>query len=296
MSNSSTPSSGASNTAPVLNTVSPTDTKVSPVTSTEHNKEAPTQAEIRKMKLKFDGQEQEMTEQEVISLAQQGKSSQKRFQEAAQAKKEAEATIKFLKENPREAMKQLGLDPRKFSEEYLMEVLTEEAMSPEQKAHRDMEKKLRKYEADEKALKEKEQQDEFQKLEARALEELDRTFVDALGKSGLTKTPWTVKRMAQLQMACIKKGYEPNATELAKILREDYIEEQKALFGSYEGDKLIEILGPDIVKKLSKAQVAKLKASPQKYSKPVEKREQSTNPTPSAGDWKAFAKKNRAPK
>ena len=44
----------------------------------------------RKIKIKVDGQEEELTEEEVIALAQKGKSADKRFQEAAELRRQAE--------------------------------------------------------------------------------------------------------------------------------------------------------------------------------------------------------------
>lgn len=225
----------------------------------------------RMMRLKIEGQELELPESEVISLAQQGKQAGKKFQEAAQMRKEAEALAQLLKSNPKEALSKFGIDVRKFSEDTLVEMLQREAETPEQRKARENEEKLSRYEKEEKARLEAEREAQLKALEEKHLKNYNDMFIQALESSGLPKTPYTVKRMAELQLLNVKKGFDLDPAQLAKIVREDYIAEQKALFGSADGNTLMEILGPDIVKKLSKAQIAKLKAQTQSYQKADEK-------------------------
>jgi hypothetical protein len=217
-------------------------------------------AAMRLLKLKVDGQEFELPESEVISLAQQGKSANKRFQEAAATRKEAETIVNYLKNNPKEAFKRLGIDVRKFSEDTLMEILQQEQMSPEQRKAQENEHRLREYEAKEKALREQEQQAKMAELERQHAEHYDKMFVQALTESGLPRTAYTVKRMAELTMVNIKKGLNLEPSQLAKIVREDYENEIKSMFGQADGDTLMNLLGKDGVKKLSKAQLAQYKS------------------------------------
>ena len=253
---------------------------------------APAQAEIRKMKLKLDGHEVELPESEVIAYAQQGKVASQRFQEASALKKQAEQIMQAAKSNPVEFFKQTGLDPRQWSEQYLLEQLQIEAMSPEQKKARENEDRLRKYEANEKAQKEAKQNEERLEMQKEHHDRYEKLFISALNESGLPRTKFTIKRMAELQLINIKNKYELNAGQLAKIVREDYISEQKALFGAAEGDQLLELFGPELIKKLSKAQIAQLKAkglTNSTGSKP--KRQDAGDEQPL--DWDTWKKRNR---
>lgn len=260
-------------------------------TATKGTAAAATPAEIRKLKLKLDGQDVEMPESEVIALAQQGKASGKRFQEAAAMRKQAEDVLKFAKDNPTEFFKKTGMNAREWAEKYLMEELKREAMSPEQKKAADNEAKLREYENEKKQAKDRADQEDRDRQTNDHRTRLDGLFVEALTKSGLPKTPYTIKRMAELQLTNIKKKLELNPDQLAKLVREDYIAEQKALFGSSEGDQLLELFGPELVKKLSKAQLAKLK------NKGVRTTTGSAAPARAAGEppltWKEYQRKNR---
>src|SRR5271165_3687465 len=155
------PAPEASKAAPPAQTQSP---------KAEDSKKAaePSKAEIRRLKLKLDGADIELSEDEVVQLAQLSAGAQKRFMEASQSRKQTEDLLQFLKTNPIEAMRRLGLDPRKISEEHLVSELKKEAESPEQKRIREAEDKIRAYEATEKQRKE---EDDRKAAEAKKSEE-----------------------------------------------------------------------------------------------------------------------------
>lgn len=245
----------------------------------------------RTMRLKIEGQELELPESEVIALAQQGKQAGKKFQEAAQMRKEAEALAHLLKSNPKEALAKFGIDVRKFSEDTLVEMLERDAETPEQKKARENAERLAQYEREEKERKELERDSQLKALEEKHLKNYNEMFVQALEQSGLPKTPFTVKRMAELQLINVRNKLDLDPGQLAKLVREDYINEQKALFSSADGNTLMEILGADIVKKLSKAQIAKLKAQSPKFTKPDDDAKQASK-SEKALSWKEIQRKN----
>lgn len=258
---------------------------------TPAGKEAAAAAEIRKLKLKLEGQDVELPESEVIALAQQGKVAGKRFQEAAALKKQADEIMKFAKENPKEFFKRTGMNAREWAEQYLMEELRYEQMSPEQQKAVENEKKLKAYEDEKKQAEEKKRADEMAELQKTHMERLDKMFVEALNKSGLPRTSYTIKRMAELQLVNVQKKLELAPEQLAKIVREDYIAEQKALYGNLEGDQLLDLLGPEVVKKLSKAQIAKLKSKSAPGGTGAPAQRQSNQP--SGMTWREYQRRNR---
>lgn len=273
-------------TAPPVQATQGSQAKAAPSPTTP----APTPAEIRKMTLKIDGQDVEMLESDVKALAQQGKVSGKRFEEAAAMRKQAQDIIEFAKSNPKEFFAKTGMNAREWAETYLMEELKKEQMSPEQRRAAENEMKLKQYEDEKKKALEAKRQEEMARLQAHHAENYDKMFVEALTKTGLPKTPYTIKRMAELQLVNIKKKLDLGADQLAKLVREDYMAEQKSLFGAYDGDQLLEFLGPDLVKKLSKAQIAKLKAKGVKTAA-------SGQPPKQSGaqelTWAEYKKRNR---
>lgn len=251
----------------------------------------PTTQEIKKLKLKLDGKEVELPESEVIAGYQTGQVAAQRFKEAAKMRQEAEQILQFAKQNPKEFFQKTGMNAREWAEQYLLEELQAEAMSPEQRKARENEDKIRKYEQDDKDRKETQRQEQMKRLEQEHMQNYDVMFTKALSESGLPKTVFTVRRMAELQLINVKNKYELNASQLAKLVREDYIAEQKALLGGFEGDQLIDFLGPDLVKKLSKAQIAKLKAKGLQSNKPnptSRKTEETQGLT-----WDEYRRRNR---
>lgn len=271
--------------APVTSTpTAPTTTGAVPT--------AKTPAEtVRMMKLKIDNVDTDMSEADVIKLAQEGKSAHKRFQEAAAAKKEAHDLISFLKSNPRQAFEKLGIDVRKFSEDTLMDLIQKDSMTPEQKLAAEREAKLKKYEDDEKHSKEAARQKEMADLEAKHVSDYNAMFIKALSESGLPRTPYTVKRMAELTLTSNKKGLNLDSSQIAKLVRQDYQAEMQALYGSADASQISELLGKDGVKKLQKHQVEQFKAKPQQFSKPVER--QAKGNTTKTDSWRDLKRSNR---
>lgn len=249
----------------------------------------PTPAEIRKMKLKVDGKELELPENEVIARAQKASAAEARWQESASIRKQAEEIMKFARENPREFFKKIGQDPRKFSEEYLMEVLEQEQMSPEQRRAYENEQKLKQYETEKKQREEAEQAAEMAKIEAEHSQNYNQVFMGALNKAGLPKTEWTVARMAQLQLVNLKKGLDLNADQLAKVVRDDYFDAQKSMWQEVDGDKLLELFTPDMLKKIAKAQISKLKSKGGMTRAEGKKEEEA----PKFASWREYQKHNR---
>ena len=279
--------------APVTSAAPATATQPTATTAAQPNAQpAKTQAAPEKtFKIKVDGVEQSVTESELISLAQKGKGADKKFNEAANAKKEALQIIDYLKTHPTEAFQKLGIDVRKFSEDTLLEMIKQEKMSPAEKTAADNEARLRKYEAAEKAQKEKLQKDEQDRLFKQEHDKYEKSFMEALNLSGLPKTSFTMRRMAELEVINVKKGLSLEPAQLAKLVREDYEAEHRNLYANFDGEALLNLLGKDGVKKLSKAQLAKLKTGQQ----PVKTQTQPKKAEPAeyVDDWKAFKNENR---
>lgn len=252
-------------------------------------------AEAVKRKLKIAGVERELTQDEIDRLAMQAGGADQRFQEAAEMRRRAEEILKQADEDPAGFFNKRGKDVRKWAEDYLMEELKREQMNPEQKKAFENEQKLKQYEKEKKDAEDQRKKDEFAAKFKEHNDNYNTLFVEALGKAGLPKTAYTVKRMAELQLVNLKKKFNLNADQLAKLVREDYISEQKALYGGMEGDQLLDILGPDIVKKLSKAQIAKLKAKGVRTAPNTANQVRQTDDgrPPGMSDWRWYQMKNR---
>jgi hypothetical protein len=234
-----------------------------------------TPAEIRKMKLKIDGVESEYGEDEVIRFAQQGKSANKKFQEAAQMKKESEELINLIKRDPRAVLEdpRIGHNFRKLAEDFLVAQIKEEMMTPEQKKHAEMEKQLRAFESEKKQQQQQQESAQMEQLKQHYANEYQTTITTALSQTGVPKTARTVKRMAELMSQSLANGIDLPPAQLAKIVKEDYLAEMKEMFGASDEDTLLGLLGDEVSNKIRRADLKKLKnaGNPQNSNRNVQK-------------------------
>jgi len=87
----------------------------------------------RKYKVKLDGKEVEVDEDELINSYQLRKVSDQRLQEGVKARRQAEAFLQMLKADPRKVLSdpRIGIDVKKMAEDIIYENLQQEMMTPE---------------------------------------------------------------------------------------------------------------------------------------------------------------------
>lgn len=240
--------------------------------------------DIKKYKVKIDGEELEVDEAELLAGYQTRKAADKKFQEAAMTRKQAEEFISLLKTDPVKVLSHpgLGVDFRQLAEQYLVQQLEEEMLDP-----RDRE--LKKYKAmveEQETLKkqelERQQAEQAEQLRQRYTEDYTNQIVTALQTSGLPKTERTVKAMAQYMHLGLQHGVDLKAAEVVELVKQDYINAQKELFGALDGDTLLSILGEDVANKIRKSDVKRLK-SPEKVLQRPAAQPPATHPPKTKG-------------
>jgi hypothetical protein len=226
----------------------------------------------KKYKVKVDNEELEVDEDELVRGYQMRKASDKRFQEGLAARKQSEEFIRLLKTDPKKVLAHpsIGLDLKKFAEDYLMEQLQDEMMDPKDKELREYKKKLSQFEEQEKLKKQKEDDEAKESVKKKYQEDYNRQIVEALDVSGLPKTEYTVERMIYYMHKALKNGYELDAKDVTDLVKRDYIEDSKALYSGLDGEALEKIMGSDIAKKLRKHDIDKLKQPKNNLSQPVD--------------------------
>ena len=265
--------------------------------------ETPAQAEARRLKLRIDDREVELDESEVVANYRKGKDSsrllskvEQRRQEALKAKAEAEGLLSRLKSDPRGALRELGVDVRKLSESTILEEIELEKMSPAERRAHELQKKLDEHEsAKQKAEEEKERAAHEQEV-ARHKDEFANLFLDVMERTGLPKTSgrFVVARMASLYAQNEEAGLESSPEEMAAHVMRGLEAEHRGVLSGLEGDALLERLGPDVVRKVLGAHLAKVNKkrsergidpAPAVRPKPLP---QPTTPNPRKGRWAAI--------
>lgn len=242
------------NTPPVQNNVGETNKVNTTVT------EQPTAAEIRKLKLKIEGQELELPEDEVIKLAQKGKYADKQLQSASQARKQAEELIRLLKTDPMAALQHeaLGLDVKKIISDYVNKQATDARLTPEQKELRDLRKMKQEQEENARKSQETAREQEINERAGVIQQEIESEITEVLSTSGLPKTNYTVQRIAHYMKLALTKGYK-NVTpkSVLPLVKEDFIRTQNDMYGQADEDTLAEMLGDELLSKVVKAHLKK---------------------------------------
>lgn len=229
---------------------------------------------LKKFKLKIDGQEEEVDENEIVKRAQMGTAAYKRMQEAAREKAIAEEMVGKFRTNFTDLLD----DPRLgFTEEqkikmiedwYKRRVIEPATLTPEQLKARQNELELKKYRDAEKAREQQEHQQRLQMLEEHHMTNYKAMIKEGLAAEGLPQNEFCAKRMVQLVAKNVKLGLDLTPAQIASIVREDYQNELKSVLGASDGDVLLKLLGDDVANKIRKADLARLRAGTFKPAEP----------------------------
>jgi hypothetical protein len=189
-----------------------------------------------------------------------------KFQEAASLRKQVEQLVNELKSNPLAILKhpQLGIDIKALAQQVLNEELEEMQLSPEQKQIKELESKLKEKEEKEKALETEKEAAQRAKFEQEAMETLDNSITEALGKSNLPKSPYVIRRMADSMIAAMEMGYaDVTPDQVLPFVEEQILGEINRLFESSPDDmfdKVMEnVVGKKHLDKYRKSKVSKSK-------------------------------------
>jgi hypothetical protein len=219
---------------------------------------------LRKFKLKVDGEEfeEEIDLNDTEKLARElqlARAAKKRMAEAQMSKRQAYELAQMLEKDPAALLRKMGDKGYDYAEQLLLEKIQREMMTPEQREYQELKARLEKYERAEKEAMEKAEAEKQRVLEERYAQEFQQTIIGALEKSGLPRTPETAKRMAYLLQKNMDLGLDLSAEELAEEARKEAQGYVSALSKESDAEKLIRLLGPEVVKKLRKYDLDQLK-------------------------------------
>lgn len=258
-------------------------------TPTQTNTQAPP-TQPKSYKVKVEGQELEVDENTLVRDYQLSKASQKRFQEAAAKTKQAEELLSALKSNPWEVMKQLGLDPRTASEEYLANLLEQEMLSPEAKKIKDLEDENKSFKQKQKEQEEAQNRQKMDLLTQQAEQHIESELIKALDSSKLPRKPALIRKVVENMIHAEQNGYELSVQDAVKIAESEYFESIKEIFSGYDDvEKVIELLGEEKLKKIRERDLRQLKnPAPTKKDVQPSKKEETKKRFESPEEYKQF--------
>lgn len=252
--------------------------------------------EIRKLKLKVNGKERELTEEEVIRRAQLAEAADEKFKEAAEKNRMAEQFLQALKSNPLEVLAHpdLGIDVKELATQVLGEEYRRQTMDPAELEREEMRQQLEAYKQREQEELQRREQEELttrqEQLRQQYQAEYDKSITSALQESGLPKNPYTVKKIAQIMRDALEYGYDMDAHTAADMVKEQHLNDLSEMFGTLEGEQLISMLGPELAKKIRKYDLAQVKSKlaasqPEAVADKAEKQTRISKPSSSQKEY-----------
>lgn len=243
------------------------DSETSPSAKTDNQSSKRKPPQYRKYKI---GEEEvSLSDEDIARSYQKWKGADQKFREANQARQSVDQFMKALQENPEEVLNdpRLSFDRKKLAENWLIKQLEQELNPADPR-----EQKLAEYERQLKAFQEKEAKEKQTKEESERQAVLEQrksaigeTLHKAMEMTHLSAHPEsaaaTLREMAMYMRAAKERGEDVTPEEIVEHVHNSRFNQFYTLAHQYDGDELIEFLGDEIVNRIRKADLARLRAN-----------------------------------
>lgn len=228
-----------------------------------------------KHKVKLDSEEREVDYDELVRGYQLEQVSRARMEKAAGVLKALETgkgheILSRLKPEVKQATIRALLDGdddvANAVEQYIVEQLRFEKMTPEQQEAYLNKQKVQQYERERQERIQSEKQAREQAEQQRYLEYYNTEMPKALQAVGIPLSPQSQARMARYVMHYRSQGQDLPLAKAAEYVAKEYEAEDKARFGGMTGEQLYKALGEETVKKLREYDIKRVspgRAAPQ---------------------------------
>jgi len=217
----------------------------------------------KKYKLKVDGEEleEELSDEDIVRELQLAKKARKEIQNSTNLKKEVESFLETLRKNPAAVLSDplIGLDPIEFAQQILSQKLEEEAKDPATREKEKLEQELQQLREQMKSEEERIQRETYEREVIRAEQELEEQVSEALETSGLPKSPYVVKKMAEVMISAMERKMNISPKQAMNIVKKEMTSDIKELFNASPDDLLEQLIGSDNIKRLNKKSLARIK-------------------------------------
>ncbi len=247
---------------------SPKDAKAAAKKSAEIKKE------LKKLKIKFNGKEEDLefdpTDDDYLTKQfQLARLGQTKAQEYSKLEKEVDQFINLLKTNPRAVLSDptIGVDLKKFVNDYIEEELTNAQKSPEQIEKEKLESELKTLKEEQKKRDEEFKQKEFERMQELAYQTYDNQIAEALGKTNMPKNAYTIKKIADFMLLGLQNNMDVTPEDVIPLVQQEIQNDIKEMFGVMPDEVIEQMIGKDTISRLRKKSVAKAKQVPTPLSK-----------------------------
>lgn len=237
--------------------------------------------------LKIDGEEVQMSKEEVVKMAQLGKVGQKRMQEYANYKKKVDSFLETLTNDPLSVLNDPDLKLTKekrieLANKILSEQLEEESLSPAEKELREAKAELQAIRDAQKKEKEDRERQENEEHVSKFQEELQTQVQEAIEKTGLKRDARTLHKLSEVLLLAHDRNLKITPMQAAELVREEFKDDTRYYATQLSDEQLEELLGDETVTRLRKHSLKKLRSAvpsaktkdigqPEVPAKPIEK-------------------------
>jgi len=174
-------------------------------------------------------------------------------QEYATVRKQLNAKIAEWKNDPSQALRDLGVDDLEFSEKRINREVEDLKKDPQQKALEEAQRKLQEYESKEKSARERAEALEAEKQDQEAYASLKQEIQDALSSHPYIKpTETTERRVADMMAHYSVKFPEITAAQVLPMVESEMKAEFNELIESLPEEYIEQFLGKSSIDKISK--------------------------------------------
>lgn len=229
--------------------------------SDEDVKKAEQKLEKLRKKLKVGGKEIEVDEDELVKRAQMGYSAEEKWQEASKMRKQVESFITMLQNDPAQALEKMGFDVDAMAEQRIQQRIEEMKKSPEQLELERIRRENETIKAERERERNELQQREVQRMQEQYAVQIENDINSALDAPdfGLPKSPYFVKRIADVMIYGLKNNKEISAKRAAEIVRNEVKEELQQMYQMTPDEVFEQMIGKDRLNKYRRAKITKAK-------------------------------------
>ena len=219
-------------------------------------------------KYKIGNEEVSLSDEDISRDYSKWKGSDKAFREASEAKKATEAFMKALREDPEKILNdgRIPIDKRKLAEKWLMADIEKELNPADPRDERlsEAEKKLKEYQDREEAEIKTKAEQEYERVKEQRKTDISKVLGEAMQATHLSKDPESaasvLREMAVYMRAAKERGEEVTPDELVDHIHNHRFKQFYQLAHQFHGEDLIEFLGEEIVNRIRKSDLARLRA------------------------------------
>lgn len=252
------PKADASEKGAPLSDVEKINAPVDKVAADKVKTDTPAEKEvIRKIKLG----DTEYDENVLKQMIEKSKGADKKFLDAAKARKEALRFFKLAKENPREFLLRTGHDPKKFSYDEVAKDIKNKLKDPKEVELEEAKKRLEEFEKQDAERKEQAKQAKIQQ-EAKAMRaRFESEIIDALEATpAIPKNGHSVAKIARyIDTVRDRTGVLLSAKEVVSTVEKDLKSELGGIVNGADAEQIIALIGAENAEKIRQYHLKQIK-------------------------------------